>query len=264
MLFDWFTVGAQVVNFLVLVLLLKKFLYGPVTKAMAEREARIAAAKAHADDKARQAEEEATKLQASQAELAGSRDRLLAAAHDDAETHKKQEVDQARQALQAQQARWQQAVAQEREGFLREVRTRVAEQACQVARRVLLDLADEALEERILGAFARRLTAVPAADRDALAEHVRAGGEITAATSFEASQDARRTVEDAVREALGPAQVRWVRSPELAAGVVLTAGGRRLAWSVSDHLDQVEQRVTEVLNTEGPHDGHDARSPAPA
>ena len=43
MLIDWFTVGAQVVNFLILVVLLKKFLYGPITQAMAAREAKIQA-----------------------------------------------------------------------------------------------------------------------------------------------------------------------------------------------------------------------------
>ena len=37
MLIDWFTVGAQIVNFLVLVGLLKYFLYEPILKAMDKR-----------------------------------------------------------------------------------------------------------------------------------------------------------------------------------------------------------------------------------
>ncbi|MEN4041216.1 MAG: hypothetical protein ROW39_02640, partial [Anaerolineaceae bacterium] len=39
---DLFTVFAQIVNFLVLILLLKRFLYKPVLKAIAAREERIA------------------------------------------------------------------------------------------------------------------------------------------------------------------------------------------------------------------------------
>ena len=39
---DWITVAAQIANFLVLVWLLKRFLYGPVILAMDERDARIA------------------------------------------------------------------------------------------------------------------------------------------------------------------------------------------------------------------------------
>ena len=37
MLFDWFTIAAQLVNFLVLVWLLKRFLYKPILKAIDER-----------------------------------------------------------------------------------------------------------------------------------------------------------------------------------------------------------------------------------
>src|SRR5271170_7078449 len=41
MLIDWFTVGAQALNFLILVWLLKRFLYKPVLDAIDAREKRI-------------------------------------------------------------------------------------------------------------------------------------------------------------------------------------------------------------------------------
>jgi F-type H+-transporting ATPase subunit b len=43
MLIDWFTVVAQVLNFLILVWLLKRFLYRPILNAIDVREKRIAA-----------------------------------------------------------------------------------------------------------------------------------------------------------------------------------------------------------------------------
>ena len=43
MLIDWFTVGAQALNFLILVWLLKRFLYKPILHAIDEREKGIAA-----------------------------------------------------------------------------------------------------------------------------------------------------------------------------------------------------------------------------
>ena len=51
MLIDWFTVVAQIVNFLVLVALLKHFLYGRLVEAIDAREKRIAARLAEADEK---------------------------------------------------------------------------------------------------------------------------------------------------------------------------------------------------------------------
>ena len=50
MLIDWFTVIAQVVNFLILVWLLKRFLYRPILDAIDAREKRIASELADADD----------------------------------------------------------------------------------------------------------------------------------------------------------------------------------------------------------------------
>ena len=43
MLIDGFTVGAQVLNFLILVWLMKRFLYQPILDAIDAREQRIAA-----------------------------------------------------------------------------------------------------------------------------------------------------------------------------------------------------------------------------
>jgi F-type H+-transporting ATPase subunit b len=56
MLIDWFTVGAQLLNFLVLAWLLKRFLYRPILDALDAREQRIAAELADADAKRAEAD----------------------------------------------------------------------------------------------------------------------------------------------------------------------------------------------------------------
>ena len=58
MLIDWFTVGAQVVNFLILVWLLKRFLYRPILDAIDAREKRIARELADADATKAEAQKE--------------------------------------------------------------------------------------------------------------------------------------------------------------------------------------------------------------
>ena len=58
MLIDWFTVSAQVVNFLILVWLMKRFLYKPILHAIDAREQRIAKKIADADAKRAEAEKE--------------------------------------------------------------------------------------------------------------------------------------------------------------------------------------------------------------
>ena len=64
MAIDWFTIGAQILNFLVLVWLLKRFLYQPVLDAIDKREKRIAATLADAAASKAQAAKERDALQA--------------------------------------------------------------------------------------------------------------------------------------------------------------------------------------------------------
>ena len=57
MLIDWFTVIAEIVNFLVLVALLKHFLFGRLVAAIDAREERIAARLREAEQKNQDAKE---------------------------------------------------------------------------------------------------------------------------------------------------------------------------------------------------------------
>ena len=60
MLIDGFTVVAQIINFLILLFLLRRFLYGPIIKIMEERQAKIAAQLAEAKQLKETAEAEGT------------------------------------------------------------------------------------------------------------------------------------------------------------------------------------------------------------
>lgn len=63
MLIDWFTVGAQALNFAVLVWLMKRFLYQPILQAVNAREQRIVQTVAQAEAQKAQAQQERDKLQ---------------------------------------------------------------------------------------------------------------------------------------------------------------------------------------------------------
>jgi len=58
MLIDWFTIAAQALNFLILVWLMKRFLYKPILNAIDAREQRIARELADADAKKAEAQKE--------------------------------------------------------------------------------------------------------------------------------------------------------------------------------------------------------------
>jgi flagellar biosynthesis/type III secretory pathway M-ring protein FliF/YscJ len=82
---DWLTVAAQIVNFLVLVWLLQRFLYRPITRAMARREERIETRLSEAKAAREEVEAEAGRLREQQQALEASREEMLSEARQEAD-----------------------------------------------------------------------------------------------------------------------------------------------------------------------------------
>src|SRR5450755_417344 len=105
MLIDWFTIGAQALNFLILVWLLKRFLYKPILHAIDAREKRIAAELADADAKKAEAKKDRDEFQHKIEEFDQQRAALLSKATDEAKAVRQRLLDEARKAADALSAR---------------------------------------------------------------------------------------------------------------------------------------------------------------
>jgi F-type H+-transporting ATPase subunit b len=173
---DWFTTVAQIVNFLILVALLKRFLYGPIVRAMDSREARITARLHEAEDKLAVAEQQMALYHDRLHELDARRDTLLVQAREDAEAQRQHLLEQARQEVQQAQARWRTMLQQERMAFLQELRQQAGQQVCAVARQALTDLASVDLERAVVDHFLDRLQGVDDEVRYTLAAAAHAEG----------------------------------------------------------------------------------------
>src|SRR5580765_3724482 len=101
MLIDWFTVGAQALNFLVLVWLLKRFLYKPILNAIDAREKRITAELADADAMRGEAQKQRDEFQHKNEEFDRQRAALLDKATEQAKTERQRLIDEARTAADA-------------------------------------------------------------------------------------------------------------------------------------------------------------------
>ena len=236
---DWFTVTAQVVNFLVLVYLLKRFLYGPIITAMDRREHRIGTRLREAEERVQQADSEALTYRAKQQDLERKREALLAEAKEAAEGQRAVLLDQLRKEVDETRKRWTAEVERERRAFLREVREQIGEQVCAVARRSLRDLANAELEERIIREFGGRLRALGDSKKQALAEAARAPGPgVTVVSTFDIPQALRSEVVMLLHEQL---------ASDIEIRFELLAPGRKVAWSIDSYLQNLETDLSEAL-----------------
>ena len=110
MLIDWFTVGAQALNFIILVWLMKRFLYKPILNAVDARERRIAAELADADAKEAEAQKERDEFRRKNEEFDQQRAALLSKATEEAKAERQRLLDDARKAADALSAKRQEAL----------------------------------------------------------------------------------------------------------------------------------------------------------
>jgi F-type H+-transporting ATPase subunit b len=121
MLIDWFTVGAQVVNFLILVWLLKRFLYKPILHAIDERERRIAKELADADTRKTEAEKERDEFQKRNDEFDEQREELLSKAKGEARAESQRLLEESRLAADALRAKQEDALKREQQSLNDEI-----------------------------------------------------------------------------------------------------------------------------------------------
>ena len=161
MLIDWFTVGAQALNFLILVWLMKRFLYKPILHAIDEREKRIATELADADAKKAEAQKERDEFQHKNEEFDQQRAALLSKATDEAKAERQRLLDEARKEADALACQAAGRVAKRRNSNLnQDIIRRTQKEVFAITRKALTDLATTSLEERMGEVFIAPLARV--------------------------------------------------------------------------------------------------------
>jgi len=243
---DAFTLIAQIVNFVVLLVLLRVFLYRPIQRVMRQREQRIADEHAAAEEAREEAERRAEQLRREREQFEEERRERLAEVEREVEERREQRLSEVREEAEATRERWREALERERDELADRVREGAATVLADALQHGWSELADEGLEARALEVFGRKLGELDDDERAALAERARAG-DLTFATAFEASAEQRQALLDAVREALlggdedAKLEADFVRDPELIAGVALRAGDLRVGWTARAQLQDLER-----------------------
>ena len=249
MLIDWFTVLAQLVNFLILVWLLKRFLYRPILDAIDAREKRIAKELADADAKVAEAQKEREEFQHKNEELDAQRAALLGKATDEAKAERQRLLEEARKAVDELKAKRQETLRSEQQSLSEALSRRAREEVFAIARKALADLATTSLEERMADVFARRLREMDGKAKAGLGDALKsasAPGRVRSAFDLPAEQ--RAVIQNAINETFSAdIRLRFETAPDLVSGIELATDGQKVRWSITNYLASLEKSVDELL-----------------
>ncbi len=280
MLIDWFTVGAQAVNFLILVWLMKRFLYKPILNAIDAREKKVAAELTDADAKRAEALKERDQFQQKNDEFDRQRLELMNKAQDDAKAEREKLLEESRQAADQLRMKSKERFAIDAENLKQSISHRTQQEVFAIARKTLSDLASASLEEQVTATFIRRISEVDGSARASLVASFTSSSisatssdsgfasgptsgsvsipissspssssysssySATVRSAFELSPEQRAAIEAALNQALSlQLQLNFQTAPELISGIELVANGQSIAWNISDYLKAMEKAV---------------------
>ena len=240
----------QIVNFLILMYLLKRFLYGPILKAIDQREKKIAAHFEAAEQKEQDAIRKNETLDAEKRDLDAKRESMLVDAKADADKHRKELTAEAQKQVEALSERWREDLERQKDAFLEDIATRAGEGVCAVARKTLADLADAKLEGLMVGVLLRRLAEVPDTERSELAKVVKASGKpLIVATAWELPEEGRKQVAAAIGEHVAKdVEVAFETAPEITCGIELRTECRKISWTVAAYIQGIRDQLAGVID----------------
>jgi len=264
---DGLTVAAQVANFLILVWLLKRFLYQPVIDAMDRRQRQIESARQEAQALGAQAQHEAEQFRRRTQELEEQREGILADATAEAERLRQERLDALRAEIEATRRTWLGQVERERTAFLETLRDQAATRFLALARRSLGDLANADLEAQMVTTFLARLQADSGSERAALAaicSRAKASEDtVIVSSGFDLALPLKTRITTALQELGGDAghdlAVRYEVSTGISCGLEVSGGGRSVQWSLDGYLDGLEARLSALLKENGAADETEVR-----
>jgi F-type H+-transporting ATPase subunit b len=241
---DWWTLGLQAINFLVLVGLLWRFLYRPVARTIARRKEETEKTLSDAAAATARAEEARLKYEADRAGWPAERERLVAEARTQIDAERKQGFEKAHAEAEALTVATREKLAEERAAALDHLRTRTVELGVEIAARLLQEAAAPAVAEVLLDRLAERLGALPIGELAALRAQVSNGHALQIVTAPRLDAEAEARWRRKFAERLGPgAHVEFGNDERLIAGAELHFPTTvfRLSWR--DALDGARKEL---------------------
>lgn len=251
--FDWFTIAAQIINFAILLWLLRHFLYRPILDGLDAREQRLNKILEDANNKNSEAQQRQEHFESKLYELEQQRASVLEKAQDEAFEKRKELIDSAHQAADDMLRKRLVSLQSELKNLQHDVINKNVKEVYAIARKLLNDLAGKELQQAMVDKFIVQLGSLQDQQRTSMLSALQSSnGLVTVRTAFDLADEQKDLLTHSLEMLVGnePKQViklDFSHVTGLVAGLELSIGGWKLAWSIHAYLETLQERVKESL-----------------
>lgn len=233
---SWTTFILEIVNFLVLVWILKRFLYKPVLEVIARRRAGIEKTLADARDLQTHADKLREQYEGRLADWEKERQQARDVLAAELEAERRRRLDALQAELQQQREKARKIEARRQADTVRELETAALQQSARFAARLLEQASGPDTQTRLVDLLIDALSRLPAERITALQNSYGKTQEIAVLSALPLSDDQRRRLKQSLANVLPDAAIRFGQDHNLIAGLRITVGAWVLAANVRDEL----------------------------
>ena len=243
MQFDWVTFALQAINFLVLVWLLRRFLYRPVREVITKRQELAEQATLEAAKQKSDAEAEQQRYVEARDALSDERQQMLKTMHREWDEERRKLLVEAKDEAEAIVAAAREAVAKERQTAVEDIRDQMAGLAVDIASNLLRTVGSDASSEVYLEQIERRLRDLPAEELERLRKDLAAeGAALTVVTATPLEDEERAAWTERLGTCLGQdGRTDFTSDPEILGGAELRFPHAALKFTWADQLRQARE-----------------------
>lgn len=247
---DWFTIVAQLINFVILVWLLKRFLYKPVLKAINERENSIVKQITDTETARETATREHETYLQKNRDFEQQRKALLHEVKEEVSSIREGMMREMKDEIEESRSNLLKSLSNEQTHLNDEIIHRTAKEVFGIARQTLQELASKNLEEHIIEVFIERLSKQGAhGDEQMVTALKESSRNLTVTSAFKIPMAMRLKLKNTVEKLISnEVKIDFLVSPEQIGGIELTAHDHKISWSIADYLSSLEATVSEILN----------------
>lgn len=243
---DWFTVIAQIINFLILVWLLKRFLYQPILDAVDNREKKITAQLTEAETKKEQALKERDLFQQKNTDFDLERVSKMDQIRKEAEEEKQRLFAEARKESMTLRSQYQASMKQETEQMTELMKRKMQNEVFAIAHKTLDDLAGASLEEQLVDTFIKKLEHLSADEKAQFTTSFAVEKAMVIKSAFELPENLKSRLEKVINGITGmPVLVQYDLAPELVSGIALHTDKYSLSWNIDSYLNSLKENILE-------------------
>ena len=247
---DLFTLIAQVINLIILLFLLRKFLYLPVLKAVEARQKLIA----DEIDGAKEAKIKAEKLEAKCAaklqEIEVERQQILAKAQDEAAVLFDKLNHDAKEQVKNAKEQWQKQLKSEQSSFEAAVQKMIAKHFNIFASKAMEQMAGAELDELILLQFKQKIMEMDEKKQKEFADAFGSKSEIQVQSSQELNAEQQNALEKFLKkywELSNKTKIVFAVNSELICGINILAEEQLISWNIEGYLQEFRQQLNKEI-----------------